>query len=128
MRFLNNFSQILMLGFIALSLPFVACQNESKNAMKPLRLTEEQMFRLVKDVQLAEATLGFQRNIGKISDDQKDIYFDLIFKKNGLTPEIFEENLDFYNHTPEKLERIYDSVIVSLQRMQDTLKLDKGTQ
>ncbi len=116
--------QIVAVGISFLLLFFLACKNELKEEASPLRLTEAQMIRLLKDVQLAEASLNFQRNLGKNTEDQKDLYFDLVFKQNGLTPAILEENLVFYNRTPENLERIYDSVIVSLKREQDSLKLD----
>lgn len=116
--------KIVTVGFLFLIMFVVACKNEVKKESTPVRLTEAQMIRLLKDVQLAEASLSFQRNLGKNSDDQKDLYFDLVFKQNGLTPAILEENLFFYNRNPKNLERIYDSVIVSLKREQDSLKLE----
>jgi len=118
-------SFITILCFFSL---VVSCDKQKSTQSEKLNLTEKQMIEIIKEIQITEAALNYKRNIGSSVEENKDLYFDLVFKNHKITPEIFKENLLQYSKSPEKLEAIYDSVIISLTKMQDTLKIEESTE
>jgi hypothetical protein len=114
---------IIVISFFGL---LAACDKNKASHSEKLNLTEKQMIEIIKEIQITEAALNYKRNNGSSAEENKELYFDLVFKKHKITPEIFKDNLLEYSKSPEILEAIYDSVIVSLTQMQDTLKIEES--
>jgi hypothetical protein len=81
-------------------------------------LSQDQMIKLIADMQLLEATVNL-KNAQRQSLQKKDtlVYGD-IFKKYNSSYSEFQENFSFYSSKPEVLSKIYDEVIIELTRMQ----------
>lgn len=98
-------------------------QDKKKDEIPSVLLNVEQMEEIILDIHLAEGTLNFKRNIGQNLDEQKNLYFDQLFREHGVNQRIFEQNLLFYNRNPKQMDVIYDSVIKRLERMQENINL-----
>lgn len=124
---IQRFEKIIYSAIILFLLPaFVSCSKENSKKSGDLRLNEKQMTAIIKDVQVAEGIINYSRNQGRNNDDNKNEYFDLIFKHHKITPEILRENVAFYSQTPEIMDRIYDNVVQQLKTEQDSLKLEES--
>jgi hypothetical protein len=120
-----GFRMLIVLFFTAAASTIFSCARNKTEFPEPdLLLSEEQMIDVIQDVHLAEATLNFKRNIGQVFDRNKTIYFDRIFVEHGLTPEIFEKNLLYYNQKPEVMEKIYEEVIARLLVQQGEITVE----
>ncbi len=115
-----------LLLFVALWLASISCDEAEVKTNEKMKLSEKQMTALIREIQITEAALNYNRNLGKQAEGKKEFYYDLVFKNHQVTPEIFRDNLMEYSKKPEVLESIYDSVIATVTQMQDSLKIDRG--
>ncbi len=93
------------------------------NFEKPeLFLTEKQMQSVLYDAQLAEGAITSQKNKGKNTREIQFDYYNLIFQRHGITKQIFEDNLLYYNQFPELMEKIYDEIFNELTKQQSLLQ------
>lgn len=115
-----------LLLFVALWLASISCDEADVKTNEKMKLSEKQMTALIREIQITEAALNYNRNLGKQAEGKKEFYYDLVFKNHQVTPEIFRDNLMEYSKKPEVLESIYDSVIATVTQMQDSLKIDRG--
>lgn len=120
---LNLFNKLLY-GVLMLTLILVSCQKKTHQHQGSLRLSEAQMTDLIREVQIAESAVFNRQNLGGHPDTLKKNYFDLVFRSYGISSEVFKENMTYYTQHPELLERIYDTVILQLKSIQDTLHLE----
>ncbi|MDP3463798.1 MAG: DUF4296 domain-containing protein [Bacteroidales bacterium] len=113
----------LIIGFLLVaivSLSISCKRNDTIKTPKPeIMLAENQMVQIITDISLAEASLNYKRNKGVTLTGFKEPVFSLIFEKHGITRQIIEENLNWYNQNPELMEKIYDSVMVQLNSIRD---------
>ena len=90
-------------------------------------LDEKQMAEILADAHLTES-------INKIEGDRFQLQFDLdhaydiVFEHHGTTFEEFDASLSYYQDHPEKLEAIYDEVIIILSEMQAQNATRKSTE
>ncbi|MCK9448936.1 MAG: DUF4296 domain-containing protein [Bacteroidales bacterium] len=111
--------QLVMWGCIVLLLGLASClSSPAKEHTPSVLLSQNQMTELLMDIHIAEAALNFKRNLGQAIHEEKQQYFDAVFRNHGLTQELFEENLNYYNRFPDKMEVMYDSITKRLERMQ----------
>lgn len=92
-----------------------------------LFLTEHQMIGLITDISLAEAGINYKRNTNKPIEDFKEPVFSVIFQKHGVTLKVFEENLNWYNKNPERIEKIYDKVLADIEAIKAEAAARKET-
>lgn len=103
-----------------------ACKNKAETEARPtVLLSEKQMIDIILDVHLVEGALNFKRNLGQSMDDQKNLYFDELFREHGISQRLFQNNLFYYNRIPKQMEGIYDSVTRRLERMQEEIEIEK---
>ena len=95
--------------FVAvLLLAAFACSNRVK---KPrVFLNESQMVDLMTDAYLIEAELNVGKSDGKDIESLQVEYYDQLFEHYGIDDSLFKENLYYYTHHPDILERVMDSV------------------
>lgn len=96
--------------FIVISLLLLAsCAN--RGVKKPeVFLDEPQMVNVMADSYLIEAQLNQMKGEGKDITELQVLYYDQLFEHYGITDSIFEQNMYYYTHHPDVLERIMDSV------------------
>lgn len=82
------------------------------------------MIDILTDVHVIEASMNFRRNLGQSMDDRKAVFFDSLFKIYGITPEILEHNMRYYNENPEQMDNIYQAVIEKLTALQSAIRVE----
>lgn len=110
-----------LLALLGMMVSFVCCHRTNDEPKKPaILLNEEQMTAVLLDVHLVESLISTKRNIGQ-HEEQKEAYFDLVFRKHGISKQLFDDNVLYYNRFPVMMERVYDSVTRRLERIQDSI-------
>ena len=74
-------------------------------------LDEAQMIDVMTDSYLIEAELNQMKSKGENVSQLQLEYYSQFFEHYGITDSIFEENMRYYTHHPDVLERVMDSVV-----------------
>lgn len=56
------------------------------------------------------------------SDDERQAYMDFVFKKHGITEEVFDSSLSWYSHNPDQMTSVYDQVFARMNRESEGIK------
>lgn len=56
------------------------------------------------------------------SDDERQAYMDYVFKKHGITEEVFDSSLSWYSHNPDQMTSVYDQVFARMNRESEGIK------
>jgi hypothetical protein len=121
MHFFRIFILIFAINFISISCrPKVVL----KYSKPDIFLSEKQLTSILVDAQLVEGALSLEKDRGENFKLLKTNYYKLIFQEHGITDKVFEENMIYYNQTPEKLEKVYEEVIAELVKKQSVTKPD----
>ncbi len=111
----NSFKRYIVGLMVVLSMSYSCTQKNGTTDVSVL--DETKMAHILADAHLSES-------ISKIEGDRYQLQFDLdqaydiVFEKHGTNFEEFNASLTYYQNQPEKLEAIYDEVIVILSEMQ----------
>ena len=122
------------LSFIALFFVLaIAYGCKDKGFVPDHLLTEQEMTTIMTDVQIIEADINRQKTLERDRDPNdtsqvvpKDYvaisrdYYAQLFEHYGITDTIFTQNMRYYTERPETLEKIMDSVMQRLMKMQTT--------
>lgn len=73
-------------------------------------LDEQQMIDVLADSYLIEAQLNINKTKGIDVTEMQVEYYGQLFEHYGINDSIFEQNLYYYTHQPDILERIMDSL------------------
>ena len=92
-----------------------ACGNRNKVKQPELLLDERQMIEVMTDVYVVEAILNQKKAQGEPLGSLPEDYYEQVFSHYGITDSIFTDNMEYYTHYPEVLERIMDSVTQRLE-------------
>ena len=93
--------------------------------MMPSRLlTEQEMIDIMTDVQILEADMNYRKSNGKMIGDMPKEYYRQLFEHYGITDSIFSENMRYYTYSPATIERIMDSVVQRLTKVQSESQRD----
>ena len=95
---------------ILLVLAGVSCSNQNKVRKPEVFLEEQQMIDVLADAYLIEAQLNQQKSEGVDVTELQVEYYAQLFEHYGITDSIFEQNMYYYTHHPDILERMMDSV------------------
>jgi hypothetical protein len=105
--------------FCFLILSLTACGNKSGNPEMKIPttlLSKEQMTLILCDMHLLEAAVNLRTAQNQTASKKDTLIYSDIFKKQGTTYEIFQENFKYYASQPVLLSKIYDEVIIDLTR------------
>ena len=114
---------------------FSACGNKSKTFVPDRLLTEQEMIDLMTDVQIIEADINYQKTQEREHKDSipnkpidpvklSRLYYDQLFEHYGITDSIFKQNIKYYSERPDVLEKIMDSVVQRLTKVQSESQRD----
>ena len=114
---------------------FSACGNKSKAFVPDRLLTEQEMIDLMADVQIIEADINYQKTQEREHKDSipskpidpvklSRLYYDQLFEHYGITDSIFKQNIKYYSERPDVLEKIMDSVVQRLTKVQSESQRD----
>ena len=79
-------------------------------------LSKDQMVRMLADLHLLEAAVNLRNAQNQTSTKKDTLLFSDIFKKEGTTYEVFQENFKYYASQPVVLSKLYDDVLIVLTR------------
>ena len=110
---MKRISILLLLVF-----SFASCYHGAKDPEFDMSLVmpEDSMISLLTDLHLAEGVVNALKSkehpAGHLSSD----YFEAILKKHSINKETFEESMRYYAFHTEKLDRIYEEIIIDLSK------------
>ena len=127
-----------MKRLLIISLLFVlvaACGHKDKGFMPDRLLNEQEMIDLMTDVQIIEADINYQKSQEREHKDSipakpvdyvklSKLYYDQLFEHYGITDSIFKQNIKYYSERPDVLEKIMDSVVQRLTKVQSESQRD----
>ena len=108
--------KIMLVTVVALML-FSACGDNNKVKKPDVLLTEQQMIDVLADSYLIEADLNQRKTVGENVTKLQGAYYGQLFEHYGITDSILEQNMVYYTHFPNVLERIMDSVNQRFERL-----------
>ncbi len=102
--------RILWMAALAVVVLLSACDGSNKVKKPEPFLTEQQMIEVLTDSYLIESDLNQRKTVGENVTKLQTAYYDQLFEHYGINDSILEQNMVYYTHYPEVLERIMDSV------------------
>jgi len=117
-------SKIRTISFLLLLPLLFSCYHVNKlEIVAPDHLlSEDEMVSILTDVQIAEAALIYRRTHRIEQQGFREAAYQKIFSNYGITAKILNENINYYNNDPEKMEVIYEKVLAKLSRMQGEIE------
>ncbi|MCF6171917.1 MAG: DUF4296 domain-containing protein [Bacteroidales bacterium] len=110
--------------FLLLVPLLLSCYHENQPEISPPDhlLSEKEMVNILTDVQLAEGAITYRRTRRIEQQNFRESAYKQVFSTYGINAKILNENLNYYNNNPEKMEQVYDKVLAKLSRIQGQLK------
>ena len=111
-----------IIGFV-LILVFASCGSEDKRSQPENLLSEGKMTEVLTEICKVEAR--FQRRLSIKNTTNAELVFhnyQVVFKEKGISLQEFKESYQYYEESPETMQNIYDSVIVTLTKQEAEYK------
>lgn len=103
-----------ILFYLSLFLVLFSCSNNSK---PDYLLPKEKMVELMTDVQVAEAYIKLKFTIVNDTIQNSDSIYAAILRKHGISKAVYDSNFAYYKRNPEKLQLIYEDVLIELSAL-----------
>ncbi len=81
-------------------------------------IAADSMVKILVDVHLIESSLKTIHTKKQDNEHFTDTYYTTLFEKHHITRDQFLRSLDYYERHAEKLEKIYEDVIVELGKLE----------
>lgn len=94
-----------------------ACSNRPDDVLTP-----REMRSFLTDLHLLEGVFSSGYNI---SEDEKKLYYYVLFQKHGITKAQFDSSLVYYTKNPKMFERIYTRVNKNLEELKSDVEAGK---
>jgi myosin heavy subunit len=85
-------------------------------------LERDRMIEVLIDLHLAEAAITNQALFGEEALQRASDYYDMIYKKHGITKEEFKASFEYYSRHPQLYKEMYDQLIAEMTRREPELK------
>ncbi len=113
------------LSFIVVSLAFLTLFSCSKDDSREGVLTQEQMVPIFLDIYIAEGKVN-ELHVKRDSALRIfEAYEQHIFDEHGISDSVYTHSLQYYYDHPDELEKIYETVLDSLNLMEKRLDESK---
>jgi hypothetical protein len=115
----------ILLGFL-LILALGSCYHSAPDAPFKMELVipADSMVTLLTDIHMAEGIISNVKDkkipVGHLSAE----YFDTVLKQHQIDRETFEESMRYYAFHTEKLNDIYEQVIINLSKMESMINAE----
>lgn len=80
-------------------------------------LPKEKMIEVLVDFQLTEAAVLQKQNHQQDIKFYTNYYYNYVLKKHQISRKEFKESLDWYNHNPEEMDKMYQETLGRLSKM-----------
>ncbi|HLO89981.1 MAG TPA: DUF4296 domain-containing protein [Lentimicrobium sp.] len=121
-----RFISLQLLTGIMLVVMF-SCDDNGKSEVKPKQLIDrETMILLMADMDVTDAALKVKQ-VGISHDSLKklaDQAYDSLYLYYKITPEVFRQNMQYYQRDMEDFEKMVDDKISLLSRKKDSIMLE----
>jgi hypothetical protein len=87
-------------------------------------IPKDTMTSILVDIHLAEAKVGMRNRPLDSARLYYEVYKDKIYEKYKITPERFDQSMNFYVSNVRQLDEIYGRVVDSLGKRESQKKLD----
>lgn len=96
---------------------FSSCYTENKHkVIIPDKLfSEEEMIKIMTDIQLLEGALNYNR-VKRWNKELKQPYYNKVFLEYNITAKDFKQNLNYYNSDPKNMGHIFEKVIENINQ------------
>jgi len=117
-----------MKKYIALLLCVVLSISCQKKQSDSEHLSQDQMGKILFDVQLAEAysTMVTKDTVHKLTGRNMDslgVYYKEILAHNKVSEQLFNESLNYYREHPDELDSIYTRMLPEFEKLQAVYKI-----
>lgn len=90
------------------------------NVRRPeMVISNSKMADVLYDYHMTKAMI---KNLTVPSDDERQAYMDFVFKKHGITEEVFDSSLSWFSHNPDQMTSVYDQVFARMNRESEGIK------
>ena len=110
-----------LLFFLFLSFILCSCYQESIDNMnidESRVIPPEKMEPLLTDLFLVEGAVSYMADKGTPIDGYSKKYFEEVLEKHDVTRKEFEESIKYYTYHIQKLDKIFENVIVNLSKLE----------
>jgi hypothetical protein len=90
-----------------------------------LVLPADSMVTLIADMHLADGVINTIKEKNKSVKPLATEYFEAVLQKHEITREVFDESMRYYSFHAEKLNDIYEKVIIALSKKESMVLPDK---
>jgi len=115
---------------LVLLLALVSCYHSKPQTEFDMKLviSADSMVTLLVDMHLAEGIISTVKDKPKPAGTIASEYFDYILKKHQISRESYEESLRYYAYHAEKMDIIYEKVIIDLGKIESMSRPDNDDQ
>jgi len=107
-----------IIGFLFLVFFAVSCNHKEKQDIRKDMLNQKDMVKLLVEVHIVEALVEERRNSGNLRPGEIKLFYDQLFAKYKINPELFYKNINYYLERPQEFLKIYEKVITELSKKQ----------
>ncbi len=100
----------------------MSCSLPEYNQVPADVLSENKMQDILKDIHLAEGYLSINPSPGDSNLRKAKGFYELIYKKHGVTETDFQKSMDYYCEHPVLLDSVYSKLIINLSEMETNLR------
>lgn len=121
---MNRAIKPLLYSLVIAALFVTGCSNNRRTLPSGQKqIPRDQMIRLMADLELTESALKIKQvKMSRDSVKQIATYcYDSLYAFYGVTPELFRENLRYYQGDMDDFQSMMDSVIVTITRHRDSV-------
>lgn len=99
-------------------LVLAGCYHDAPEAKFDMSLVipQDSMIVLLTDLQLVDATINLKAKEGRPISEYAGEYSRQVLDKHGVTREEFNESIRYYSFYVEKMDEIYEQVIINLSK------------
>jgi hypothetical protein len=103
-------------SILSLVIILYACYHDAPEPSFDMGLVipQDSMVILMTDLQLVDGAVNLKSRSGKSLSDYANAYTDQVLEKHGVSREEFTESIRYYSFHIEKMDKIYEEVIIRL--------------
>lgn len=85
-------------------------------------IAADSMVKILVDIHLVESSLKTIHTKKQDNQQFTDSYYNTLFARHHITRQQFLRSMDYYEREAEKLEKIYENVIIELSKLESVVK------
>ena len=105
---------------LLISLLVAACYHKAPEPIFDMAkvLPQDTMVVVLTELQLAEGAVNIKTRQGKLAAEYARSFSDQVLEKHGISTDVFNESMRYYSFYVEKMDKIYEQVIINLSKLE----------